>query len=226
MAKIEYRWDWEADKPSQIHCPQCGFPFTVTPTADDLKNGFNWFCLKCGSKFTHGDPKPLEPKTIEPTRENTIAPNEERLGYPQTRRLFERKKATEWLNLMVGADTLDSQKISTIATKLKSYYRFRFRKNPTKVDNYNSYSGIELNVCIERMYAIDKSLANELQTLHLEKIRSEADVGSIILGNKDIAREVVEIVEGQLVLDFNGGFKRVHRSSVMSAIQADPTKNF
>ena len=226
MPKFSFNLKWEADKPSQIHCPHCGSPQTVTPTTDDLRNGFIWYCSKCGSRFTHGDPKPVEPKPVQPTIEPTPTPEKDLgLGYPQTRRLFERKKASEWLSLMVG-DVLDSQRISTIATKLKAHYRSRFGRNPTKVDNYNSYSGIELNACIERMNVIDKQLVTELNDCYLQKIRREADIGCIIFGNKGIAREVVKIVDNSLVLDFDGVLKRVDRSSVMSIIQTDLAKSF
>jgi uncharacterized protein YkvS len=225
MPKITFRWNWQPDQPSNLHCGHCGHQMTITPSADDLKAGFfEWYCVRCGTCWNYGTkPKPVEP-TVEPTREDIDIPVS--LGYPQTRRLFERHRASAWLALMVGSDVLDHQKISTIATKLKSYYRTRFGCNPPKTDSYNSYSGIELNACMERMYVADKPLAEELQTLHLEKIRREADVGCIIFGNNGIAREVVKIVDNSLILDFDGILKRVDRSSVMSIIQLDPTKNF
>jgi hypothetical protein len=228
MPRITFKWDWQPDRPSNLHCGQCGHQMTITPSADELKAGFfEWHCVRCGAGWQYGK-RPVEPTKPKPKAEPAPIESEtwSTLGYPQTKRLFERKRATDWLKLMVGCDVLDHQKISTIAAKLKSYYRFRFNKNPVKVDNYNSYSGIELNACMERMYVADKLLADELQTLHLKKIRRDADVGSIIFGNKGIAREVLEIVDDYLVLDFNGQLKKVDRSSVMSIIQTDPTKNF
>lgn len=232
MPDIKFDWGWEADKPSKIHCGHCGFPQTIVPTADDLKDGFNWYCLKCGSRFIHGDPKPIasgRPEVNEPTIEQFNSPDVDPtilFGYPQTKRLFERKKAADWIILMVGENIFDSQKVSTIATKLKAAYRFRFGKNPQRERSFNTYSGLELNVCIGRMFFADKLLANELRTLHLEKIRKEVNVGSIIFGNKGIAAEVKEIVNDYLVVDFNGELQRVDRSSVVSTIQANSDRAF
>lgn len=235
--KISFGWNWEANKPSQVHCVHCGFLQTIVPTADDLKNGFDWYCVKCGFRFNQNGLKPIEPKTTERTIDRASAPQDGRsdspgvdppasFDYPQTNRLFERKKVTDWIALMVGNNVLDVCRIASIGSKLKAAYRWEFDKDPRRERNINTYSGLELNACIERVCLVDKALAKELQTLHLEKIRSEVDVGSIILGSKDIGRAVVEIGEDRLVLDFNGELKSVDRSSVMSAIQADPTKNF
>ena len=226
MAKINYRWDWEADKPSQIHCGYCGFAQTIAPSATEIKDGFCWHCIKCGSKFTHGDLKPGEPKSVA-RLQNKSEKQCLGLGYPQTKRLFERKKISEWLILMVG-DLLTSQKVSTIATKLKAHYWVRFYRNPTKTNNYNLYSGIELNACIELMYVIDELLTYELQTLHLEKIRREIEVGSLVVGNKGIPREVIKLIDyNLLVFKSNDGLTRsIKRSAIIQVIHADPNKGF
>lgn len=228
MPRITYKWDWQPDKPSNIHCGHCGFSMTITPTAVELKDGFYWYCIKCGSKFTHGTP----PKPIEPTIENIDPQNDAdiptQMGYPQTKRLFERKKVSEWIVLMVGSDVFDSQKVSAIATKLKAAYRFRFGKNPQRERSFNTYSGLELNACIERLAVVEKSLTNELQTLHLEKIRREVEVGSIIIGSKGIPREVVKIIDNNLFgfRDDDGLTKSVDRSAIIHIIHVDPDKGF
>lgn len=128
---------------------------------------------------------------------------------------------------MVG-DLLTSQKVSNIATKFKAYYRFRFTRNPLKINNCNSYSGIELNACIKRMYAIDKSLVNELQTLHLEQTRREIGVGSIIVGNRGIPREVIKLIDDDLFefMGDNGLTKKTNRSRIMQVIYIDSNKGF
>jgi hypothetical protein len=230
MPKITFKWNWEPDKPSNLHCGHCGHQMTITPRGDELKAGFfEWYCVRCGTGWWYGTkPKPVEPQPVEPIAEPV--PNNpdiwKRLGYPQTRRLFERRRATEWVNLMVGDGVLDHQKNATIATKLKACYRFTFRKNPTKVDNQNSYSGIELNACLERMHAADKQLTNELLMLHLEKNRRDVDVGSLLFTSEDIAREIVKVDGDYLFFDIDGELKHVNRLAAMNVIHADPAKNF
>lgn len=235
MANIGYRWSWEADKPSQIHCGQCGFPQFVTPSAIELQEGFCWYCVKCGIKSVFGDPKlverktlqpkPVEPKQIELLQNNLKQPLELGLGYPQTKRLFERKKVSEWISLMIG-DVLNFQKCTAIATKIKAHYRFVFHKNPTKIQHQNAYSGIELNACMERMYTADYPLAIELQTLHLNKIRAEIEVGSIVVSNRGNAREVVKIIGDTIFLDIEGQFLQFDRSAVMSIVHLSSENGF
>ena len=227
MPRITYKWDWQPDKPSNIHCAHCGFSMTITPTAEELKSHFfQWHCVKCGSCWNYGTP----PKPIEPTIEQSAPPNADSvsLGYPQTRRLFERKKVGDWIILMIGEDIFDSQKVSTIATKIKAAYRFRFGKNPQRERSFNTYSGLELNACIERLAVGEKSLTNEMQTLHLEKIRREIEVGSIIIGSKGIPREVIKIIDNNLFgfRDDDGLTKSVDRSAIIHVIHVDPDKGF
>ena len=118
---------------------------------------------------------------------------------------------------MVG-DILSNEKTTAIASKIKSYYRFRFDKNPTKTKDYNLYSGIELNACMERMYVADKLLATELKRLYLEKIRNEIEVGSIVVNDYGTAREVVEIIGDVLVLDIEGHRRQLDRSTVVNIV--------